>query len=106
MKGFLAAVLATIGRVDLQAIGAPLYVALTFDEEVGCVGVRQLLEDLCDAGIHPSACIVGEPTNMKLVRAHKGRDAFRCLVRGRAATRRWREPSSTQPRPQAGWPWR
>jgi acetylornithine deacetylase len=85
MKGFLAAVLATIGRIDLHAMGAPLHVALTFDEEVGCVGVRQLLEDLRDAGIRPSACIVGEPTRMKLVRAHKGREAFRCLVRGRAA---------------------
>lgn len=85
MKGFLAVVLATIGRVDLHALGAPLHVALTFDEEVGCVGVRRLLEDLRDAGIRPASCIVGEPTNMKLVRAHKGREAFRCLVRGRAS---------------------
>ncbi|SOE06207.1 acetylornithine deacetylase [Variovorax sp. YR752] len=85
MKGFLAAVLATVARLDSSVIDTPLHIALTYDEEIGCIGVRQLLQDLREAGIHPSACIVGEPTGMQLVRAHKGRHAFRCAVRGRAA---------------------
>src|SRR5690606_39217132 len=50
--------------------------------EVGCVGVRRLLEVLRDMPIRPAACIVGEPTEMKVVVAHKGKKSVRCRVRG------------------------
>lgn len=85
MKGFLAAVLAVVGRLGPDRIALPLHLAFTYDEEIGCVGVRDLLADLARAGIRPAACIVGEPTSMKVVRAHKGRHAWRCKVQGRAA---------------------
>lgn len=85
MKGFIAACMATAQRIDFRSLKTPLHIALTYDEEIGCVGVRQLLADLKDAGITPSACIVGEPTNMHAVRAHKGRHAYRCRVKGQAA---------------------
>lgn len=85
MKGFLAALLAMVERQGPQGLSHPLHIALTYDEEIGCVGVRGLLADLAHAGIRPAACIVGEPTCMLVVRAHKGRHAYRCHVRGRAA---------------------
>lgn len=84
MKGFLACVLAALERLDRKALRRPVHVAFTFDEEIGCVGVRSLLEDLHVFGIRPEACVVGEPTGMRVVRAHKGRHALRCAVVGRA----------------------
>lgn len=84
MKGFIACTLAVLERSDLSALTRPVHVALTFDEEIGCIGVRSLLEDLCGFGIRPDACIVGEPTGMKVVRSHKGRHAMRCTVKGKA----------------------
>lgn len=84
MKGFLACVLATVGRLGSGRLARPVHIALTYDEEIGCVGVRGLLADLRQQGIQPSACIVGEPTRMEVVRAHKGRHSWRCNVRGRA----------------------
>lgn len=85
MKGFLAAVLAVVGRLGPARMALPLHLAFTYDEEIGCVGVRDLLADLAREGIRPAACIVGEPTRMQVVRAHKGRHAWRCRVQGRAA---------------------
>ncbi len=85
MKGFLSAVLAVIERAPVQSLPTPLHVALTYDEEIGCVGVRQLLSELAGEGIRPGACMVGEPTLMRVVRAHKGRHTWRCKVVGAAA---------------------
>ncbi|HSV82494.1 MAG TPA: acetylornithine deacetylase [Ramlibacter sp.] len=85
MKGFLAAVLAVATRADCLAPAWPLHIALTYDEEIGCLGVRPMLADLAKAGIRPSACIIGEPTEMRIVRAHKGRHSYRCHVAGLAA---------------------
>lgn len=72
MKGFLACALAvapTLARLDLQR---PVQIAVTFDEEVGCRGAPLLIEDLCANGPKPAAAIVGEPTGMGIVTAHKG----------------------------------
>lgn len=85
MKGFIACVLGAVEAADLGRLAQPLHIALTYDEEIGCVGVRGLIDHLRNSGIRPSACIVGEPTGMQVVRAHKGRHAFRCHVRGQAA---------------------
>ncbi|AOY98834.1 acetylornithine deacetylase (ArgE) [Cupriavidus sp. USMAHM13] len=88
MKGFIASLLGAVEAVeaaDLSRLGQPLHIALTYDEEIGCLGVRRLIEDLAAARIRPSACIVGEPTAMQVVRAHKGRQAYRCHVHGQAA---------------------
>jgi len=86
MKGFLAVVLASISQMLIEAKGAaPFHLALSYDEEVGCLGVPGLLEDLERAGVRPSGCIIGEPTNMNLVVGHKGASLHRCKVRGRPA---------------------
>jgi acetylornithine deacetylase len=84
MKGFVAVVLALAPEFAQRGLRQPLHVALTYDEEVGCLGVGPLVEDLAAAGIRPAACIVGEPTMMRPVIAHKGKTAFRCTVRGLA----------------------
>lgn len=85
MKGFLAAALAMTPRFLAAELTAPVHFALSYDEEVGCLGVRGLLEDLAANGIRPAGCIVGEPTEMQVVVAHKGKRAYRCCVRGREA---------------------
>jgi acetylornithine deacetylase len=63
----------------------PIHFALSYDEEIGCIGVRRLIADIVARGVHPAGCIVGEPTGMELVVAHKGKKAWRCRVRGREA---------------------
>jgi acetylornithine deacetylase len=82
MKSFVGIALAFAPEFARQGLRRPLHVALTYDEEVGCLGVGRLVEDLAAAGIRPDACIVGEPTLMRPVIAHKGKLGFRCTVRG------------------------
>lgn len=85
MKGFIASVLSRVTAIDPARLDQPVHLAFTYDEEVGCKGVRTLLADLKAVGIQPSACIVGEPTDMRIVRAHKGSRNYRCCVRGKEA---------------------
>jgi acetylornithine deacetylase len=74
------------GSADMKGfIGIMLAQALSYDEEVGCLGVRGLIRDLEENGIRPAGCIVGEPTSMQPIIAHKGMHRFRCTVRGREA---------------------
>jgi acetylornithine deacetylase len=65
-----------------RGLAKPLHFALSYDEEVGCIGVRRLIADIKARGVHPAGCIVGEPTGMELVVAHKGKKSWRCRVRG------------------------
>jgi acetylornithine deacetylase len=58
---------------------------LSYDEEVGCLGVRNLIRDLEQNNIKPGGCVVGEPTSMQPIVAHKGMNRFRCSVHGREA---------------------
>jgi acetylornithine deacetylase len=85
MKGYLAVVLAQAQKFSRATLHAPVHVALSYDEEAGCLGIDPLLHDLAGAGIRPDGCIVGEPTSMRLVTAHKGGRVYRCTVRGHAA---------------------
>lgn len=85
MKGFIACALAAVPRMQAAGGERPFHLALTYDEEVGCIGVRDLLADLHAQGIRPAACLVGEPTQMSVVTGHKGRRELRCCVRGREA---------------------
>ena len=62
-----------------------VHYAFSYEEEIGCFGVRELIADLRDAGIQPLACIVGEPTSMVPAIAHKGVYRYRCCVRGKEA---------------------
>lgn len=89
MKGFIGVALAQAPRfraaLQSGALDAPVHYALSYDEEVGCLGVRGLIRDLEEQGIRPAACLVGEPTSMQPIIAHKGMNRFRCAVRGREA---------------------
>jgi acetylornithine deacetylase len=82
MKGFLAIALALVPELVGRGLERPLHLALSYDEEVGCLGVGRMIEDLVQAGIRPESCIVGEPTLMKPVIAHKGKKSYRCTVHG------------------------
>jgi acetylornithine deacetylase len=82
MKSFIAVALALAPEFARRELKVPLHFAFSYDEEVGCTGVGHLLADLARAGIKPLSCIVGEPTMMQPVIAHKGKHSYRCVVRG------------------------
>jgi acetylornithine deacetylase len=85
MKSFIAIALSNAKRfLDSHAPFA-VHLAFSFDEEVGCMGVKELIADMKDAGIRPLACIVGEPTSMVPAIAHKGVYRYKCCVRGKEA---------------------
>ncbi|HYH42750.1 MAG TPA: acetylornithine deacetylase [Burkholderiales bacterium] len=83
MKSFIAIALAALPQF-VPRLNRPLHLALSYDEEVGCIGVGRLIGDLAQANVKPSGCVVGEPTRMTPVIAHKGKRSYRCEVRGRA----------------------
>jgi acetylornithine deacetylase len=85
MKGFIAVALAWAPRFLAAAARTPIHLALTFDEETTFLGVKTLLADLADRGVRPAACIIGEPTDMRAIVAHKGKRDYCCRVRGREA---------------------
>lgn len=85
MKGFIAIALAWAPRFLAAASRLPVHLALTYDEETTFVGVRGLVADLAERGIRPAGCIIGEPTDMRAIVAHKGKRDFCCRVRGREA---------------------
>ncbi|MEO8752076.1 MAG: acetylornithine deacetylase [Casimicrobiaceae bacterium] len=82
MKSFTAVGLAFVPEFVRRGLNKPIHFALSYDEEVGCIGVRRLIADIVAKGLSPAGCIVGEPTGMQLVVAHKGKMAWRCRVRG------------------------
>lgn len=84
MKGFIACVLAAVPRFLAQPLRLPVHLAFSYDEEVGCLGVRSLLADLQQRPNKPVLCIIGEPTELKPVLGHKGKLAMRCQVQGAA----------------------
>lgn len=84
MKGFLACVLASVPDFVAQPLRMPLHLAFSYDEEVGCLGVRSLVAHLKASKEKPAMCIVGEPTEMRPVYGHKGKLAMRCQVQGHA----------------------
>ena len=77
MKGFIGIALSQapkfVDALNSNSLNAPLHYALSFDEEVGCLGVRSLIRDLQENGIRPAGCVVGEPTSMQPIIAHKAR---------------------------------
>ncbi len=84
MKGFLACAMRAVAAAARRPLRRPLLLAISTDEEIGCVGVRDLLPVVAGLPARPSACIVGEPTEMRLVTVHKGKVAFRATLRGTA----------------------
>ncbi|MGB3314008.1 MAG: acetylornithine deacetylase [Albidovulum sp.] len=84
MKGYLACMLAAAERAARMPLAEPLKLAFSWDEEVGCLGIPQMLPSL-DATIgKPQLCIVGEPTSMRIALGHKGKVALRATCHGMA----------------------
>ena len=85
MKGFIGAALSLLPKMQATKLARPIHFALSFDEEVGCVGAPLMIDDLQKRGVRPDGCIVGEPTSMRPIIAHKGINTYNCCVRGVAA---------------------
>jgi acetylornithine deacetylase len=83
MKGFNACCLAAVPDMLAAPLTRPIHLAFSYDEEVGCVGVRSMIARLERAKVKPAACFVGEPTEMRVVIGHKGQRAFRVSVHGK-----------------------
>lgn len=84
MKGFVACALARVPAMVAAPLARPIHLALSYDEEVGCVGVCDLVDELAAAPLKPMACFVGEPSGMQVVLGHKQKRSLRAVVRGRA----------------------
>ena len=84
MKGFVAAVLSAVPDLMRAKLDVPIHIALSYDEEAGCRGVPHLIAALPELCAAPLGCIVGEPTGLSPVLAHKGKAALRIRARGRA----------------------
>jgi acetylornithine deacetylase len=82
MKGFLAVCLAAAEGMSRENLTRPIHLAFSYDEEVGCIGARGIVERLAQRPVRPLACFVGEPTRMGVVIGHKGKRSVRVRVRG------------------------
>ena len=82
MKGFVACALSAALSAGKRNLKTPLHLALSYDEEIGCVGVRSMIEMLANAPFRPRLCIVGEPTLMAVATGHKGKSAYRVTCTG------------------------
>ena len=83
MKGFVACAVEVMLAAARRPLRVPLHLALSFDEEIGCMGVRSLIDLLAAAPVRPRFCIVGEPTGMQVATGHKGKVALRATCTGR-----------------------
>ncbi|MGC1346186.1 MAG: acetylornithine deacetylase [Methyloceanibacter sp.] len=83
MKGFFACVLASVPLFLSRTLNEPIHIIVSYDEEVDCTGIRPLIAQLGSGLPQPRAIIVGEPTTMAVIDAHKRIDAYRTVVRGR-----------------------
>lgn len=82
MKGFLAAALVALSEVDIKTLRRPVHLGLSYDEEIGCIGVRHLLDHLSGAETcRPDVIIIGEPTQMQLCMAHSGKRVMRVDIK-------------------------
>ena len=82
MKGFIASMMTAAREASVQNLKTPLHLALSYDEEVGCIGVRSMIDMLNNAPIRPQMCIVGEPTGLLVATGHKGKIAARAKCIG------------------------
>src|SRR5262245_32589956 len=85
MKGFVAVCLAMVPEMNAAKLATPIHLAISYDEEVGCIGVRPMLADISRSGLTPLGCFVGEPTEMQVTIGHTGKHGVRATFRGLAA---------------------
>jgi len=83
MKGFVACAIEAMLDAARRPLKVPLHLALSYDEEIGCMGVRSLIDLMTSAPVKPRFCIVGEPTGMQVATGHKGKVALRATCVGR-----------------------
>lgn len=83
MKGYVACCLAAVPDMLKASLKKPLHLAFSYDEEVGCWGVRRMIPKIVEDAAKPIACFVGEPTEMDVVIGHKGKRSFKVIVHGR-----------------------
>ena len=84
MKAFIGSVMTTVPRLSRTPLSEPVHLAFSYDEEVGCVGAVSLVDEIVERGLRPRACIVGEPTSMRVIRGHKSLT----MIAGRLPRRR------------------
>jgi acetylornithine deacetylase len=82
MKGFIACVIEAVPRFISAKLTTPIHIALSYNEETNMGGMRQLAQHLASAPARPQACIIGEPTSMRVVVANKGAAGYRVRIRG------------------------
>ena len=82
MKGFVASALNAALHAAARPLKTPLHLALSYDEEIGCLGVRGMIDALAMRAERPALCIVGEPTGMRIATGHKGKLALRACCHG------------------------
>ena len=85
MKSFVACALYAASKASSMNLKTPLHFSFSYDEEIGCVGVRSLIEMLKNSPINPLFCIVGEPTSMQVMSGHKGKVNASVLIKGKEA---------------------
>lgn len=85
MKGFIGVAVSALPEMVEAELSEPIHLAVSYDEEVGCIGGDQIVKDIAELGLTPRACIVGEPTSMQVIRGHKSINLGRVTFRGKAA---------------------
>lgn len=85
MKSFIGGILAALPDLARAPLREPVHLVLSYDEEVGCLGAEQMVHDLAGLGVRPTTCIVGEPTGMRVITAHKSINLMELTVHGVAA---------------------
>lgn len=83
MKSFIAICLALAPEFAAADLALPIHFAFSYDEEIGCIGVRRLIQDINGLDVKPRLCVVGEPTEMKVIVGHKGKKNVLCHVHGK-----------------------
>ncbi len=83
MKGFIAVVLSKVPEMVKKPLTVPIHFALSYDEELGCLGAHDIVKHFDKLPVKPKLCIVGEPTSMKAITGHKGICDFNCTVHGK-----------------------
>lgn len=85
MKAFVGVVVSRIASIAEEPLSEPIHLAFSYDEEIGCVGAEDLVKDLADRGLRPRACIVGEPSSMRVIRGHKSMNVIHVDFHGVAS---------------------
>jgi len=82
MKSFIALVLAYVPKFLERGLDTPIHLAFSYDEEIGCIGVRRMIDMINTLPVKPRMAIVGEPTSMGVIVGHKGKRSYKAHVRG------------------------